>query len=458
MAVNKDSLKPSCEDSYSDNTVLSLVDVLEENEQLESDACAVLGASDPERCSYPEGYVKRQALYSCSTCNPRGGEAAGVCLACSYKCHEGHDLFELYTKRNFRCDCGNSKFNGLECKLFKEKEEVNATNKYNHNFFGLYCTCERPYPDPEDDTPDEMIQCVVCEDWFHGRHLGALPADSADFQEMVCQECMERCSFLWAYTAQLAVPTVTKVTPLEDSLTDDVDVGDNEPGKNIKQENSASPGQSSHETKSAVPITSIKTDGTTFKEKEGNGDIKGEPCTSTTSCLQSQPQTLVNGDVNCVKKDDTATNSDVQDCLSSCKLHELKAQTVALEKTATYWYQSWRSKLCTCQDCKKMYADLGVSFLLDETDTVQAYEHRGKTNEEEEGRRDPLMAALSNMNRVQQVELIYEYNDLKSELKDYLKQFADEGKVVTSEDIQHFFEGLRSRKRRRLDGMQYYCS
>ncbi|XP_043929626.1 putative E3 ubiquitin-protein ligase UBR7 [Protopterus annectens] len=366
MAVNKDSLKPSCEDSYSDNTVLSLVDVLEENEQLESDACAVLGASDPERCSYPEGYVKRQALYSCSTCNPRGGEAAGVCLACSYKCHEGHDLFELYTKRNFRCDCGNSKFNGLECKLFKEKEEVNATNKYNHNFFGLYCTCERPYPDPEDD---------------------------------------------------VRVPTVTKVTPLEDSLTDDVDVGDNEPGKNIKQENSASPGQSSHETKSAVPITSIKTDGTTFKEKEGNGDIKGEPCTSTTSCLQSQPQTLVNGDVNCVKKDDTATNSDVQDCLSSCKLHELKAQTVALEKTATYWYQSWRSKLCTCQDCKIMC-----------------------------------------FQQSHQMHFFLEYNDLKSELKDYLKQFADEGKVVTSEDIQHFFEGLRSRKRRRLDGMQYYCS
>lgn len=30
--------------------------------------------------------------------------------ACSYNCHEGHDLVELYTKRAFRCDCGNSKF------------------------------------------------------------------------------------------------------------------------------------------------------------------------------------------------------------------------------------------------------------------------------------------------------------------------------------------------------------
>lgn len=44
--------------------------------------------------------MKRQALYACNTCTPKGGEPSGVCLACSYKCHEGHDLFELYTKRS----------------------------------------------------------------------------------------------------------------------------------------------------------------------------------------------------------------------------------------------------------------------------------------------------------------------------------------------------------------------
>ena len=48
-----------------------------------------------------------------------------------------------------------------------------TNSRYNQNYRGVYCTCHRPYPDPEDDTPDEMIQCVVCEDWFHGRHLQA---------------------------------------------------------------------------------------------------------------------------------------------------------------------------------------------------------------------------------------------------------------------------------------------
>lgn len=185
---------------------MSLVDVLEEDEELEEEASAVLAGSDSDHCSYPQGYVKRQALYACNTCTPKGSEAAGICLACSYKCHEGHDLFELYTKRNFRCDCGNRKFSELQCKLHPDKDEVNSLNKYSQNFFGVYCTCGRPYPDPEDQVEDEMIQCVVCEDWLHGRHLGCVVPDCVELQEMICESCMKTHSFLWTYAAYLAVP------------------------------------------------------------------------------------------------------------------------------------------------------------------------------------------------------------------------------------------------------------
>ena len=88
---------------------------------------------------------------------------------------QGHNLVELYTKRNFRCDCGLSKMK-CDCKLELNKE-ANTRNRYNQNFRGLYCTCHRPYPDPEDSVEDLMIQCVVCEDWFHGRHLGRAEED-----------------------------------------------------------------------------------------------------------------------------------------------------------------------------------------------------------------------------------------------------------------------------------------
>ena len=81
-------------------------------------------------------------------------------------------IVELWTKRKFRCDCGNSKFGGHLCKLCPEKDSENLENCYNHNFKGSYCTCGRPYPDPEAKEQVEMIQCCICEDWFHEDHIG----------------------------------------------------------------------------------------------------------------------------------------------------------------------------------------------------------------------------------------------------------------------------------------------
>ena len=63
--------------------------------------------------------MQRQALYACGTCMDQTNKLAGVCLACSLTCHDGHTLYELYTKRNFRCDCGNSLFaESSKCHLF----------------------------------------------------------------------------------------------------------------------------------------------------------------------------------------------------------------------------------------------------------------------------------------------------------------------------------------------------
>ena len=39
------------------------------------------------------------------------------------------------------------------------------------------------------------------------------------------------------------------------------------------------------------------------------------------------------------------------------------------------------------------------------------------------------MKALSEMERTQQVEAIHSYNSMKSDLMEYLKTFAEEGKV-----------------------------
>ena len=44
---------------------------------------------------------------------------------------------------------------------------MNAENVYDHNFDGVFCTCLRPYPDPDVEVEPEMLQCCICEDWFH---------------------------------------------------------------------------------------------------------------------------------------------------------------------------------------------------------------------------------------------------------------------------------------------------
>lgn len=105
---------------------------------------------------------------------------SGICLACSLNCHDKHELIELYTKRNFQCDCG-IKAGSVACQLDHNKTRL-ETNQYNQNFKGLYCKCQRPYPDYENPTNDEMIQCVVCEGKKRNFRLLPLPSILLHFQ------------------------------------------------------------------------------------------------------------------------------------------------------------------------------------------------------------------------------------------------------------------------------------
>lgn len=47
------------------------------------------------------------------------------------------------------------------------KDSLNEENDYNRcaqNFQGRFCTCRQPY---DGTTNGDMMQCIVCEDWFH---------------------------------------------------------------------------------------------------------------------------------------------------------------------------------------------------------------------------------------------------------------------------------------------------
>lgn len=254
----------------------------------------------------------------------------------------------MYTKRDFRCDCGNKKFNGIKCNLCSNKSDYNELNKYNQNFCGIYCVCHRPYPDPEDPLPDEMIQCIICEDWYHSRHLGA-EIPSGPFAEMICGTCVNKHEFLLHY------------------------------------------------------------DG--------------------------------------LKKDEASSSEE-----KKCKKPQRKSDCPG----AKFWQDiSWRKELCTCDDCLELYKNESVSFLIEPEDPVHLYEEKGKAKAKEvvETHNRNFMNSLD---RVQLVEAIAGYNDLKENLAEYLKKFADNKKVVKEEDIREFFDGMMARKKQKVS-VPHFC-
>ncbi|XP_022912665.2 putative E3 ubiquitin-protein ligase UBR7 [Onthophagus taurus] len=388
------------------DNVINLVETQEENQNLETvtlsevaetqqslfaDACAVLGASDDKNCTYTEGYLKRQALYACLTCTPEAKtdptKRAGICLACTYHCHEGHELVELYTKRNFRCDCGNSKFPNFTCNLCKEKDDYNTLNTYNQNFSGVYCICSKPYPDLEDSYPDEMIQCVVCEDWLHTRHIGVEVPDN-HFAEMICEECVKNHQFLLHYDGL----TITKITK-----------------------------EKSNENNMDVIIVSDD------KEKDDKDVV------------------IIDDLVEEINKD--IINNELDD-KEGCKKPKSKSEKV----TAKFLKDiNWRTQLCNCEDCMKIYLDENVTFLTSLQDTVQFYEDKGKETvlKKEED-------ALNSIDRVPLMEAIAGYNDMKGHLVEYLKKFAENKKVVREEDIREFFTELDAKKKRKT-AIPHFC-
>ncbi|CAH0714726.1 unnamed protein product, partial [Brenthis ino] len=298
-------LKNTSEDAemaeYEGEKVVTMMDVLKEQEDFEEDANAVLGGSDDKNCTYSKGYIKRQALYACLTCCSEAKsdpeKRAGVCLACSLVCHENHELIELYTKRNFRCDCGNPKFNSHPCTFTPNKTDLNEDNSYNQNFSGVYCICKRPYPDPEATVEDEMIQCIICEDWLHSSHLEATVPANDQYSEMICKQCMEKNKFLHDY-GELAVNIETTIEIVHVNGNDSHNELSNGNGNKNEMDNS---------TLNKNDTSNINVDVEMSEKAEKEKDIPTENKTGTEDEIIAEKS---NKDEESEKMDENATSAE----------------------------------------------------------------------------------------------------------------------------------------------------
>lgn len=56
-----------------------------------------------------------------------------------------------------------------------------------------------------------MIQCCICEDWFHDNHLELSTPVPDSYEEMICVSCVREHNFLLNYCSKQT--TVSNITP-----------------------------------------------------------------------------------------------------------------------------------------------------------------------------------------------------------------------------------------------------
>jgi E3 ubiquitin-protein ligase UBR7 len=420
-----------------DEEVLTLTEFVQQNEkklyELEVNARhqAEAGWGDVDKCTYDEGYVE-QPIYSCTTCAQKLGKRFGFCFGCSMQCHLEHDVIELFDKRHFRCDCP-AECDATKCQLHETVVDQNTENAYNHNFDGLYCWCRKPY---DHDSDDVMIQCVLCQDWFHDtciqkNYKATVPASKKN--DLICLDCTEKYPFLGHY---------------------------------LSNEQSNKPAESSSEkvagatAESFIKVEDVKSDGSTdtYFEKVQTSNNSQHNNTN-----QAEP-TKENG-----------ANNQAQQTSDKCLIEDKELSSDPIGNV--FYVRGWRAQLCRCSKCKAMYQLLGVQFLIEDAEPEGEDEEDDNEDDETEVKDAneqanvtvsvptpqissllPDMPALMNvmkrkLNHVQQIEMAETLDNFREAFKEFVKPFAETGQVVTQEDVNRFMEQMatgRDIKRRRL--------
>ncbi|GJP30972.1 hypothetical protein CLOM_g7533 [Closterium sp. NIES-68] len=482
----------------------------EEYEERVEEALAVLGADDPDKCTYDMGYRKRQALYSCLTCVPppkiptlpketegsegeRGASSrvdlkdilsgdwnpAGICTACSLKCHDGHELVELYTKRRFCCDCGTSKFQGSvapSCQLQPEKEPLNERNEYSQNYAGVYCNCRRPFPDPEAEArgeDEDMTQCIVCEDWFHDHHLGLEPGFEAPehFTDLICGHCAStKCRFFKLYPHLLVAPESVSDAPSDGdgnkpkavtNESDDVN-GDDGPGSGVCGD--VSEAACGHQAAEVVDAAISKQPGLPngggpdVSAGLGSAVAHSEADCKLASALGGQTigsafKRAIGESTSTANVEHPLADRDVADC-SSNVVADAKAiaDLAKAEFGPLFLTEGWRASICSCRQCTRFYEEQGVDFLVDVEDSIKFYEDEAKKirQQKEEEANAQVEAQFQSMDRVAQLEIIHGLNTFKSDFAKFLEKHAGTDHVITAQDVQQFAEEQKAKRPRRL--------
>ncbi|KAA1472622.1 hypothetical protein DENSPDRAFT_838947 [Dentipellis sp. KUC8613] len=410
----------------------TLANYLASQETLVQEAALALPHSFSQ-CTYPRGYI-RQAVYLCTTC----AEPRGLCSACSIACHTDHEQLELFPKRRFRCDCPTRALPHA-CTLHKQTEDVNTENVYGQNFTGVFCRCKRPY-DAQSER-ETMMQCLACEDWFHESclNLRERPQDDApdapaaadddahseasssglppplitgdDYDALVCASCVARIPIVKRYAGTQGALMVVRDDPSAPWR-----ILDGTPAEDERAPVTASAADApATEPKPAVPSSSTDTEVGSKRRLSSAAES-----TSETKRARVSPAPCLAPPENPVAQRVWA------------------AADRAVGEGDVFLQEGWRARWCRCESCLPQLE--AHRFLLEEEETYEPPEDPdSQLSLEELG-----MRALERIPRDRALDGIRAFNNMRDDLVQFLRPFAQEGKVVAEEDIRAFFDRERA--------------
>ena len=250
-----------------------------------------------------------------------------------------------------------------------------------------------------------MVQCIICEDWLHEEHI---------FKDVVtaCEsQIAEKDAFVLTKTSnELATDgTVDKAIDCEDNLVPET-----------YDELICYDCMKKHPFLMAYTV-----DNCDVEDKEGE-------------------ETTADSDASNV------TQSDKNECVLKKKQQQLETEgSTTLQPT--FWSSEWRNDLCQCSSCTTLFEKHGIPFLLDPDDALHVYEASARENKTVSDEEVAQRAFAKTLTHEQQVEVAMGYSLMKTNLQQYLADFATEGKTVRKEDITDFFKRLSQTKRQKIE-------
>uniref|UniRef100_A0A0A9EC26 PHD-type domain-containing protein n=1 Tax=Arundo donax TaxID=35708 RepID=A0A0A9EC26_ARUDO len=261
-----------------------------------------------------------------------------------------------------------------------------------------------------------MIQCCICEDWFHENHIDLnsieeIPRDEEGeplYEDFICHKCSPVCCFLKLYPDTIWASSTQNSASQADKTYSNV-----------------TEGPSGHDT----------------DEKHENGVLVDH--------MGSEKASIEDNGTNDIVVPEKANLNGSSG--SDCKLGmDISAKSADSEKNVPFFMsKGWRDTLCRCEACTNFYAQQGITYLIDKDDSIERYEKIAKQKrkqklEQQEGAETNF---LNSLNHVQKIEILSGINDMKNEFQSFLESF-DPSKPVTSEDIRAVFENLAKKKQR----------